>query len=194
MCGVGFFGFFKKQNRNLSAWSSNCFTQRRLLNTSNCLKVKYLGCRIHCHITSGVLDLAQWFPLYCHVRPHAKLQRMAHKLSSAGDPLNSNQCSSEMLVKIVQQHESYTSPRHPKPMRSESSRKTAACGRASHRSRGWPDLAAIGRVKMYGCSYRWDTENMRCCNHFVLSVFKHVYCTFNLFNYTTLGTIPHGMI
>lgn len=90
------------------------------------------------------------------------MQSRKEWVSSAGDPLhplNGNQCSSEMLVKTVRQHGSYTSPRHPKPRRSEGRRKTAACGRTSGCRRAWPDLAAAGRVKIYGCSYRWDADN-----------------------------------
>lgn len=133
----------------------NFLRQGRLLTASNCLEVKYSGCRIHCHVTSGVFlggILPSEFPLSWHVRPHTRGSRTLLCSWSA-------EWSTERRArKVVQQHDAYTSPRRADPTSSGSSRRTPVRGRASGRSRGWPDLAAMGRVKMYGCSYGWDTE------------------------------------
>lgn len=122
------------------------------------------------------------------------MQSYEEWVSSAGEPLhllNGNQCSSEILVKTVQQHGSYTTPRHPKARRSEGRRKTAACGRTS----GWPDLAATGRVKIYGCSYRWHAENMGdvCCWLVSLVVPIKLWCKKKAMSYHRWADQPDGV-
>lgn len=117
---------------------------------------------------------------------HAQSQRVTHKPPSAGRPryfLSSNRCSSDVLEKQPRQREGYASPRPASIARSQSSRRTAACRGASGRRRGWPDLAATGRVKIYGCSCGGDRSGgvitLRCLS---LSVYCIVLLNVFLFS------------
>ena len=99
-------------------------------------------------------------------------QTLLCRWPTVGDNLDSNRYSWDLLVEITYQSESYISP-SPKPTSSESS-KMAAFNGASGGSGGWPDLAAIGRVKIYGCSYRRDTKKKGFYYYFLLGISRHI--------------------
>lgn len=131
------------------------------------LRIKYLGCRIHWHsiyrdffqISNTAVVSLCWFsgPQTCNVAKSGPLTLLC-MWATVGDHLDSG------AETCTWQEPSgcHTSPRRPKPTSSESSKTTDDWGR------GRPDLAAIGRVKMYGCSCRgtqtrWDVVMTLCC-------------------------------